>query len=136
MWSTTEGTPDTCCPVVASGLVFTVSDDGIARCYLASNGNLKWKERLKGKYKASPVAVDGRILFLNTEGLCTVVSAAPRFDKLAEVYGARGMYVQRPEEIGDAVNEALAANGPVVIEIPVAEYFPPAAPTPGGAGRH
>jgi hypothetical protein len=24
----------------------------------------------------------------------------------------------------------------VVIEIPVAEYFPPAAPTPGGAARH
>jgi thiamine pyrophosphate-dependent acetolactate synthase large subunit-like protein len=46
------------------------------------------------------------------------------------------MYVQRPEEIGDAVKEALAANGPVVIEIPVAEYFPPAAPTPGGAARH
>ena len=60
----------------------------------------------------------------------------PRFDKLAEVYGARGMYVQRPEDIGDAVKEALAANGPVVIEIPVAEYFPPAAPTPGGAARH
>lgn len=83
-WSTTEGTPDSCCPVVASGLVFTISDDGIARCYLASNGNLKWKERLKGKYKASPVAVDGRIFFLNTEGLATVVSASPRFDKLVE----------------------------------------------------
>ena len=27
----------------------------------------------------------------------------PRFDKLAEVYGARGMYVQRPDEIADAV---------------------------------
>jgi len=84
LWSATEGTPDTCCPVVVSGLVFTISDDGIARCYLASNGNLKWKERLKGKYKASPVAVDGRILFLNTDGLCTVVSAAPRFDRLVE----------------------------------------------------
>ena len=84
LWSATEGTPDTCCPVVVSGLVFTISDDGIARCYLASNGNLKWKERLKGKYKASPVAVDGRILILNTDGLCTVVSAAPRFNKLVE----------------------------------------------------
>jgi thiamine pyrophosphate-dependent acetolactate synthase large subunit-like protein len=61
----------------------------------------------------------------------------PRFDKLAEVYGARGMYVQRPDEIADAVKDALAANGPVVIEIPVAEHFPTAAPTPGGAsGRH
>jgi thiamine pyrophosphate-dependent acetolactate synthase large subunit-like protein len=54
----------------------------------------------------------------------------PRFDKLAEVYGARGMYVQEPDEITDAVKTALSANGPVVIEIPVAEYFPAAAPTP------
>jgi len=58
----------------------------------------------------------------------------PRFDRLAEVYGARGFYVTRPEEIADAVAMALAAGGPAVIEIPVAEYFPPPAPTPGGAG--
>jgi thiamine pyrophosphate-dependent acetolactate synthase large subunit-like protein len=60
----------------------------------------------------------------------------PRFDRLAEVYGARGMYVERPEDIAEAVKEALALNGPSVIEIPVAEYFPPPAPTPGGVGRH
>lgn len=60
----------------------------------------------------------------------------PRFDRLAEVYGARGFYVTRPEEIADAVATALAAGGPAVIEIPVAEYFPPPAPTPGGAGGH
>ena len=58
--------------------------------------------------------------------------------RLAEAYGARGAHVQHPDEIGDAVKQALAANGPTVIEIPVAEYFPPAAPTPGSAGgaRH
>ncbi len=55
----------------------------------------------------------------------------PRFDKLAEVYGARGAYVQRPDEIADAVKDALAASRPTVIEIPVAEHFPAAAPTPG-----
>lgn len=60
----------------------------------------------------------------------------PRFDKLAEVYGARGFYVERPEDIADAVREALMLNGPSVIEIPVAEYFPPPAPTPAGAARH
>lgn len=60
----------------------------------------------------------------------------PRFDKLAEVYGARGFYVQRPDEIADAVVEALAVDGPSVIEIPVAEYFPLPAPTPGSVGRH
>jgi thiamine pyrophosphate-dependent acetolactate synthase large subunit-like protein len=60
----------------------------------------------------------------------------PRFDKLAEVYGARGFYVQHVDEIADAVKEALALDGPSVIEIPVAEYFPRAAPTPTSAGRH
>jgi thiamine pyrophosphate-dependent acetolactate synthase large subunit-like protein len=60
----------------------------------------------------------------------------PRFDKLAEVYGARGYYVERPEDIADAVREALILDGPSVIEIPVAEYFPPSAPMPGGTGRH
>ena len=57
----------------------------------------------------------------------------PRFDRLAEVYGARGFYVTRPDEIADTVAAALAVDGPSVIEIPVAEYFPPAAPTPGAA---
>jgi len=84
LWSHHEGTPDTCSPVVWGDLLFVVSDDGVARCFETKAGNLKWKERLKGKYKASPIAAEGRIFFLNTEGLCTVVSAAPRFDKLVE----------------------------------------------------
>jgi acetolactate synthase-1/2/3 large subunit/sulfoacetaldehyde acetyltransferase len=60
----------------------------------------------------------------------------PRFDRLAEVYGARGFYVTRPDEIGDAVKTALALDGPSVIEIPVAEYFPAAAKTPGAKTAH
>jgi outer membrane protein assembly factor BamB len=83
-WSYSEGTPDSCSPVVWGDLLFTITDDGIARCFDAASGNLKWKERLKGQYKASPIAVEGRIFFLNIDGLCTVISAAPRFDKLVE----------------------------------------------------
>jgi acetolactate synthase-1/2/3 large subunit/sulfoacetaldehyde acetyltransferase len=60
----------------------------------------------------------------------------PRFDKLAEAYGARGFYVDRPQDIADAVETALGLDEPSVIEIPVAEYFPPAAPLPGRSGRH
>ncbi|MBI4202944.1 MAG: thiamine pyrophosphate-binding protein [Chloroflexi bacterium] len=48
----------------------------------------------------------------------------PRFDKLAEVYGAKGYYVERPQDIAETVKEALAQEGPSVIEVPVAEYFP------------
>jgi len=53
----------------------------------------------------------------------------PRFDRLAEVYGARGFYVTRPDEIADAVKAAFRTGAPAVIEIPVAEHFP--APTRG-----
>jgi outer membrane protein assembly factor BamB len=84
VWSYSEGTPDSASPLVWNDLLFTVTDDGIARCFDAASGNLKWKERLKGQYKASPVAAEGRVFFLNIDGLCTVVSASPRFDKLVE----------------------------------------------------
>ena len=43
----------------------------------------------------------------------------PRFDRLAELCGAKGFYVERPQDIGDALNEALKARAPAVIEIPV-----------------
>src|SRR5205823_3824731 len=44
VWSYNEGTPDSCCPVVWNSLFFAVTDDGIARCFDAASGNLKWKE--------------------------------------------------------------------------------------------
>lgn len=84
IWKYKEGTPDTCCPVIWKDYIYTVSDDGIARCIDRSSGNLQWKERLKGDYKASPLAADGRIYFLNTKGLCTVVKAHKKYEKLLE----------------------------------------------------
>lgn len=83
VWTVTKGSPDSCSPVYWKGLLFTVVDAGFAQCYDAHSGELKWKERLPGEYKASPVAADGRIYFLNRAGVCTVIAASDRFDKLA-----------------------------------------------------
>lgn len=84
VWKETDATPDTCCPVLWRDLLFTVGDNGVAKCYDSHTGNLKWKKRMPGNYKASPVAAEGRIYFLNLEGLTTVVAANDRYDKLAE----------------------------------------------------
>jgi outer membrane protein assembly factor BamB len=84
VWRYDQGTPDTPCPVVSGELLFTVTDNGVATALDALSGKRLWKERLKGDYKASPLAAEGRIYFLNTTGLCTVVSASPKFEKLAE----------------------------------------------------
>ncbi|MGZ8156328.1 MAG: thiamine pyrophosphate-binding protein [Burkholderiales bacterium] len=60
----------------------------------------------------------------------------PRFDKLADVLGGKGFYAAKPDEIADAFRAALAFDGPSVLEIPVAQHFPPRAPTPGPAKGH
>jgi outer membrane protein assembly factor BamB len=82
-WRTTDGTPDSPCPVVWKGLLFYVSDNGVARCRDARTGEQKWQQRLGGDYKASPVAADGRVYFLSRTGVCTVVAAAARYERLA-----------------------------------------------------
>jgi thiamine pyrophosphate-dependent acetolactate synthase large subunit-like protein len=43
----------------------------------------------------------------------------PRFDKFAELFGGTGFYVERPEDVGHALLEALNADGPSIIEIPI-----------------
>lgn len=43
----------------------------------------------------------------------------PRFDQVAELFGAKGYRVERPEEIGPAVEAALAGNKPAVIDVEV-----------------
>jgi acetolactate synthase-1/2/3 large subunit/sulfoacetaldehyde acetyltransferase len=49
----------------------------------------------------------------------------PRYDRFAELFGARGYYVERPALIGDAVRDALGAGQPAVVEIPIdPEEFP------------
>lgn len=85
LWKQSQSTPDTCCPVVANGLVFVVTDNGIASCFDAETGEMEWRERLPDQnYKASPLAAEGRVYFLSREGTCTVVEAAPEFKVLAE----------------------------------------------------
>ena len=79
-----EVTPDSPTPVLWKGLLFAVTDDGIATCRNAASGELKWRERLGGDHKASPIAADGKVYFLGRGGKCTVVTASAKFEKLAE----------------------------------------------------
>ncbi len=84
VWQLSLGTPDSSTPTIWGESVFLVTNGGVARCLNALTGKVQWKERLKGQYRASPLAADGRIYFLNTKGLTTVVAAAPRFSRLVE----------------------------------------------------
>ena len=82
VWSFGHGIYQSPSPVVAGECLFLVDDNGVARCLDARTGRLLWKSRLKGGYYASPLAAEGRVYFLNREGLTTVVSASSRFERL------------------------------------------------------
>lgn len=103
-WKHSQSTPDTPCPVVWKDLIFWVSDQGIANCHDAKTGEPKWSERLVGDHKPSPLAADGKIYFLSLAGRCTVVAAAPKFQKLAE------------NQVDDAATASLAiADGHIYL---------------------
>ena len=60
-----------------------MSDEGITQCLDAKTGEVQWRKRLKGPFKASPVAADGRVYFVSTTGVCTVLAAARELRELA-----------------------------------------------------
>jgi len=45
----------------------------------------------------------------------------PDFVKLAEVYGWRGACISRPDEVASALDEALAADGPYLLEVDITD---------------
>ncbi len=69
--------------ILSDGLLFMVSDAGIATCADAKTGDPVWSERIPGNYSASPVMAEGRLYFLNEAGLTTVVRATRQFEILA-----------------------------------------------------
>jgi acetolactate synthase I/II/III large subunit len=42
-----------------------------------------------------------------------------RFDKIAEGFGCRGVYVEKAEELGPAIKEGFASGKPTVIHVPI-----------------
>ena len=83
-WECDRGTSDSPSPVLVGERLYMVADDGILTCLDALDGRPHFKTRLPGNYRASPVAADGRVYLLNTEGVCTVIGVGDRMIDLAE----------------------------------------------------
>ncbi len=84
-WKYTDSTPDTPCPVASDGLVFIVSDSGIATCLDERTGERRWRNRLSSRnVKASPLAAGGYIYFLGHDGKCTVVASSRDYRVVAQ----------------------------------------------------
>ena len=83
-WREERGSPYVGSPVLYERLLYFVDDSARLICREAATGALVYRERLEGKFWASPVAGDGKIYLTNEAGTTTVVRAGRTFGRLAE----------------------------------------------------
>ena len=83
-WREERGSPYVGSPVFYGGLLYFVDDQARLVCREAASGALVYRERLEGKFTASPVAGDGKIYLTNEAGTTVVVRAGRSFVRIAE----------------------------------------------------
>jgi hypothetical protein len=59
------------------GCLYSVNDDGIARCWDAATGKELWKHRIGGNFRASPVVSGEHIFVTSMAGKTAVFRASP-----------------------------------------------------------
>ena len=83
-WQTKTSVPHTPSLCTRDGLLFMVSDNGIASCLDAKTGEEVWKERIGGNFSASPLLSGDKLYLLSEEGDTTIVRAGRTFEKLGK----------------------------------------------------
>jgi len=71
--------------LLRDGILFAVTDAGVAMCWHSDTGKDIWKSRLGGTFSASPVLVGDKIFATNREGQTFIFKASPKaFELVAE----------------------------------------------------
>ncbi len=82
VWKESANALYTCSPVVARGLVFGVTDQGVAWCLDPKTGKKPWTERLGKAHHASLLVVNNTILAFDRSGNCHLIEASDVFKKI------------------------------------------------------
>jgi hypothetical protein len=83
-WKVEKNVPTRPSLLLDGGLLYLVSDQGIASCLEADTGKVVWSERLDGEFSASPVLAGGHLYCCNQIGKVFVLSAGKTFNVVAE----------------------------------------------------
>ena len=71
-------------PVAHGGMAFVVTDEGLGSCWDVRTGKPHWRERLGGHHSASGVVAEGRVYFVDDNGVMFVLKAGDEFELLAK----------------------------------------------------
>ena len=101
-WTSDRQIPQKPSLIALGGRLYFVSDQGIVRSLKADSGEEVWFARLDGDYSASPLEAEGRLYFLNQDGVCTVLEAGDAYKELAKNKLAGG-FMASPAVAGKAL---------------------------------
>jgi hypothetical protein len=102
LWKQKSAAPDQATPVLANGLVFTVSSNGIASCLDITTGEMRWRERIGSDFAATPLVANGLVYFCDCAGLVTAVKAAPTYEVVAKSTMPEG-FMASPAVVGNGL---------------------------------
>lgn len=83
-WRVTEEVPHVPSLLYVSPRLYSITEGGIVNCIQGATGAVLWRERLPGKYSASPVCADGKVYFLSESGKATVIEEGPQYKLVAQ----------------------------------------------------
>jgi outer membrane protein assembly factor BamB len=109
VWRTKKANAYVPSPVYHEGRLYIVSDQGIATCYRASNGETQWQHRLGGGFSASPVIAGGNIYAANEEGTVFIFKTGDDFEQVAEIDMGEGI-MATPSICGGKIYLRTASN--------------------------
>jgi outer membrane protein assembly factor BamB len=83
LWKNNKGMPSRPSPILVGDLLYVVSSEGFITCLEAKSGQVVWKERLGGKFSASPIHAAGRIYLFDESSVTSVIEPGRQFKLLA-----------------------------------------------------
>ena len=83
-WQTTDDVPHVPSMLYVAPRLYSVTESGIAKCFQGATGAVLWRQRLGGKFSASPVYADGKVYFLSEKGKTTIIEEGPQYKIVAE----------------------------------------------------
>lgn len=101
-WKYENQVAKTASPILVNDLLYMISDEGIVTCVAADSGKQVWRERIGGKYAASPVFADGHLFFCSQEGKTTVLKPGSTFQPVSTNSLSAG-FMASPAVLDDAL---------------------------------
>jgi outer membrane protein assembly factor BamB len=84
VWELDRNVPKTPSMIAHNGLIYSISDDGIALCVQANSGEVQYRKRIGGNYSASPILAGGNLYFTSEQGRTTVIREGADFEIISE----------------------------------------------------